>query len=232
MKVLELFAGTCSFSKVARELGHEVITLDNDNYHDVDIVKSILDFNPKEDLPKGWKPDIIWASPPCTTFSVMSNFNYWEKINDIPVPKNSKASINLAFVLKTLEIIKELKPRFWIIENPRGLLRKFPFMERLKKDTVTYCQYGTDYMKPTDLWNNINSWNPRPMCKNGMPCHQEARRGAKTGIQGDMKGGLRSSSRWSKANRVARSIVPRELCLEMLECIGRETKEDQIAEMP
>jgi len=210
MKILELFCGTKSISKVFEANGHEAITSDFDDYHNPDICKSILDFNPKKDLPKGWKPDVIWASPPCTTFSVMSNFNYW----DFPYPKNSKASINLAFVLKTLEIIEELKPKFWFIENPRGLLRKFKFMQRLPRKTVTYCQYGTKYMKPTDIFTNATHWIPRKMCKNGETCHEEARRGMKTGIQGE-QGGLRASSGWRKEDRVARSIIPKELCQEI-----------------
>jgi len=219
MKVLELFSGTESFSKVARERGHTTTTIDNDDYHNPDLCKSILDVDIK-DIP--FKPDIIWASPPCTTFSVMSNYRYW----DFPYPKNSKACINLAFVLKTLELIKELEPKYWFIENPRGLLRKFKFMEELNKNTVTYCQYGADYMKPTDIWTNCKEWIPRPMCKNGMPCHSEARRGSRTGIQGNVKGGLRATSDWSKANRVARSIVPRELCLEIIKVCESSHKKD------
>ncbi|MBE44264.1 MAG: DNA methyltransferase [Thaumarchaeota archaeon] len=207
MKILELFSGTASFSKIARSLGHECTTVDNDEYHNPDILIDILDFDPK--IFKGdW--DIIWASPPCTTFSVMSNYRYWDKLQ----PRNSKAAINMAWVLKTLEIIKELKPKYWFIENPRGLLRKFPFMEELPRNTITYCQYGTDYMKPTDIWTNFDKWTPRKMCKNGMPCHTEARRGSKTGIQSS--GGIRATSGWSKANRVARAIVPSELCKEIL----------------
>jgi hypothetical protein len=206
MKVLELFSGTESFSKVAREKGHDVFTIDNDPQHNPDLCKDILDLTIK-DIP--FKPDIIWSSPPCPTFSIMSNFREW----DFPHPRTSRACLHLAHVLKTLELIKELMPKYWIIENPRGLLRKFPFMIELNRDTVTYCQYGTDYMKPTDLWNNFNFWKPRPMCKNGDPCHNEARRGSKTGIQGT--GGIRRSPS-SKAGRINRAIVPRELCLEII----------------
>jgi len=221
MKILELFCGTKSISKAFKERGHEVFTLDNDDYHNPDLCKSILDFDVK-DLPKDWRnPDIIWASPPCTTFSVMSFYNYW----DFPYPKNSKASINLGFVLKTLEIIKELKPKYWFIENPRGLLRKFKFMEKLHRKTVTYCQYGTDYMKPTDIWTNATHWVPKPMCKPGADCHQEARRGSKTGIQGF--GGLRQSSGWRKEDRVARAIVPENLCLEIVDVCENKQKEEQ-----
>jgi len=222
MKVLELFCGTKSIGKSFVKLGCEVISLDNDDYHKPDICKSILDFS-VDDLPKGWKPDIIWASPPCTTFSVMSNFNYW----DFPYPKNSKACINQAFVLKTLEIINELKPKYWFIENPRGLLRKFKFMKQLPRKTVTYCQYGTTYMKPTDIWTNATGWIPCKMCKNGDSCHQEARRGAKTGVQG-VKGGIRDTYGWTKEDRVKRAIIPEKLCDEVAEfCMGLNGKHQE-----
>ncbi len=39
-------------------------------------------------------------------------------------------------------------------------------------------------MKPTDIWTNNPHWMPRPMCKNGDPCHVSAPRGSRTGTQG------------------------------------------------
>lgn len=39
-------------------------------------------------------------------------------------------------------------------------------------------------MKPTDIWTNAHFWKPKPMCKNGMPCHVAAPRGSRTGTQG------------------------------------------------
>ena len=117
-------------------------------------------------------------------------------------------------VEKTWEIVEHyLKlnlSMIFIIENPRGLLRKMDFMKDYDRTNVTYCQYGETRMKPTDIWtNNLknlynpNGWNPRLMCKNGMPCHESAPRGSRTGTQG-IKGNY------------LRSIVPYELCKEIL----------------
>lgn len=53
-----------------------------------------------------------------------------------------------------LEMIKELQPKYWFIENPRGGLRKMRFMQGLPRYTVTYCQYGDTRMKPTDIFTN------------------------------------------------------------------------------
>ena len=67
MKVLELFAGSRSFGKVAEKLGHEVFSVDINNFKNINLVKDI-EFLKKEDIP--FIPDFVWASPPCTTYSI------------------------------------------------------------------------------------------------------------------------------------------------------------------
>lgn len=202
MKVLELFAGSCSFSNVAKEYGYETFTTDYNNFDGIDYVTDILQFDYNE-LP--YKPDIIWASPPCTYFSVASIGKHWNKDN---TPKSIEAITGMAIVNKTKEIINTLQPKYFVIENPRGKLRKLDLLNSFNRVTVTYCQYGDNRMKPTDLWHNLG-WTPRPMCKNGMPCHVAAPRGSQTGTQG-LKGNYE------------RSKVPYELCKEILEYINND----------
>ena len=110
-----------------------------------------------------------------------------------------------------MEIIKQLNPKFFIIENPRGMLRKQDFMQGIKRNTVAYCQYGAKTQKPTDLWINFNH-KFKPMCKPGSPCHEKASRGARAGIQGINN----SFSNLGSKGKVARAIVPKELCLEII----------------
>lgn len=73
------------------------------------------------------------------------------------------------------------------------------FMKGLPRYTITYCQYGDNRMKPTDIWTNYSNPNFKPMCKNGDKCHESAPRGSKTGTQG-LKGS------------VERSMIPKEFC--------------------
>ncbi len=206
MKILELFSGTESFSKVARERGHQCFTIDiNPDFHP-NLVRDILNVT-VDDIP--FKPDIIWASPPCTCFSVASISTHWTGGLRKYIPKTESAEKSIEMVKKTFRIIKALNPKFWFIENPRGVLRKMKFMEGLSRKTVTYCQYGDDRMKPTDIWTNLKSWKPKPMCKNGDSCHISAPRGSKTGTQG-------------RKDSADRSKIPKELCLEIIRCCEKE----------
>ena len=211
MKSLELFAGTCSFSNVARGGGWHTFTSDFDAQFNTDYTVDIMEFDTSV-LP--WKPDFIWASPPCETFSVASMGYHWTGGKGAYLPKTDSCLAGIKRVEKTIKIIQELKPKYWIIENPRGVLRKMPFMAEFNRYTVTYCQYGDSRMKPTDLWSNLPLLEFLPMCKNGSPCHVAAPRGAKTGTQGIK--GYRDRSR-----------VPDALCSSVVKQIERATNADR-----
>lgn len=197
LKVLELFAGTRSIGKAFEERGHKVFSVEWDKSFDkIDLYKDIGNLTAEEVLEKFGRPDVIWASPDCTTFSVAAIYHH-RRLN--PITKSLDPITNYArFCDKVdthvLALIDELKPKYWFIENPRGAMRKMEWMQGLPRYTVTYCQYETDKplserrMKPTDIWTNHP--NPRflPACKNGDPCHARSPRGSKTGTQG-LKGG-------------------------------------------
>jgi len=198
MKVLELFSGSKVLSETFEERGHDTYTVDKEDEYQADLAADILDLE-VGDFPEEFRDaDVVWASPPCTTFSIASMYRYW----DDGEPSKSDTYIGLALVKKTLEIIHRIDPTYWFVENPRGMLRKVSFMSSLpRRVTVTYCQYGMDHMKPTDIWTNTD-WTPRPMCSVGDNCHTSTQRGSKTGVQG-------------KAGNHERAKLPVELCDEI-----------------
>lgn len=204
MQVLELFAGSKSIGKCADGLFFESYSSDIEQFGGINYVTDILNFDVTK-IP--FKPNIIWASPPCTAFSVAAIGKNWTKVGNDYLPKNPRAELGLKLVQKTLEIIEHFNPTYFFIENPRGMLRKMPIMAHLNRQGVTYCQYGDTRMKPTDIWTNSDKWIPRPMCSNGSSCHISAPRGSRTGTQG-------------LSNAFERSKIPRDLCIEILKsCI-------------
>lgn len=204
LKVLELFAGSRSIGKAAEKLGMEVFSSDIEPFENIDYQISILDFDVAK-VP--FVPDVIWASPPCQGFSVAAIGKNW--VSGEPfTPKTDSARLGIKLALRTLFIIgyflNENPNLIFYIENPRGKLRKAPFMESLPiLKTVTYCQYGDSRMKPTDIWTNNSAWNPKKACNNGDSCHVASPRGSRTGTQGLI-------------GDYERSKLPESLCLEVL----------------
>jgi hypothetical protein len=199
-KLLELFCGTKSIGKEFEKVGFHVTSVDLDPQFDASITADILDLDPEKLADGGW--DAVWASPPCDAFTVMLIGRNW---NHDHTPKHPDAVQGLAILEHTVQIIKaieEYNPQvMWWIENPRGKMRRMEVLQDFTRHTVSYCQYGDNRMKPTDIWTNT-LWVPRPMCKRGDDCHERAPRGSKTGTQG-----IRGSR--------DRAIIPSELCGEL-----------------
>ena len=224
MKVLELFGGSRSIGKACDELGYEVFSSDIINFKGIDYVCDIREYD-MSIVP--FTPDVIWASPPCTGFSVAAIGKNWVK-GEVFTPKTDSAKLGVDILNATLDIIKKymaINPNLiFYIENPRGKMRKSPNLSEeeiemrdgliMTRHTVTYCQYGDERMKPTDIWTNNFTWRPLKACNNGDPCHVAAPRGSKTGTQG-LKGNYE------------RSKIPHALCMEVM-CSFKKTLRDMV----
>lgn len=186
MLIFDFFSGTGSATQAFKDAGHTVITFELDKSFDATEWVDVFDLNAKDLIERYGVPDFIWASPPCTAFSVASMGHHWIAGGENPVPRTEQAKKAQELVAHTLLLINNLNPKNgWLMENPRGMLRKLPVVNGVPRITVTYCQYGDSRMKPTDLWGFVHSnWKSRKMCKNGWPCHTPAPRGSQTGTQG------------------------------------------------
>lgn len=183
MRVLDLFSGLNGWSDPMWARGHEVFSIDIDERFEADVymdagnVDAVIAALP-------WVPDLIVASPPCTSFSTMVMGRNWTHDGQ---PRTPVAIEGLRLVAATLELIDRLEPELWIIENPRARLRTLGVMDGYGvRKTVTYCRLGDERMKPTDLWlgGDWESLDLPPMCHNGNPDHIPAPRGSYTGTQG------------------------------------------------
>jgi len=202
MNVLELFAGSRSIGKVGDELGMNVFSVDWEKYEDIDLCIDVAKLT-KEDIP--FTPDVIWASPDRTTKTIATMSTH--RKNRKPKSEYAKkCDITNQHFISLIKEWLEINPKMvFFIENPRGMLRKMPWMQEFKRHTVWYCVYGDERAKPTDIWTNSDTWIPRPVCHNGnKECHHApAPRGSKTGTQG-------------RKGSYERSKIPEELCREVL----------------
>ena len=182
------------------------------DFENIDLYEDIGKLTAQDILDKFGRPDVIWASPDCTTFSIAAISHHRRKNPETGSldPVSEYAKFCDVVDNHVINLIRELNPTYYFIENPRGGMRKMTWMQDLPRYTVTYCKYETDKpaserrMKPTDIWTNHPNPKFLPMCKNGDPCHASAPRGSRTGTQG-LKG--------SKE----RSIIPKALCKHIVE---------------
>lgn len=187
-KMLDLFCGTKSMAKAFERAGWETYTVDWEEKFAPTLCCDVntLTVDKIIELCDG-VPDFVHMSPDCTSYSVAAIFHHrkqnkttgeLEAITDYAkfCDKTNTYIIDL--------IVNKLKPQFYTIENPRAAMRKMSFVNDLPRYTVTYCQYGDNRQKPTDIWTNIPNPSFKPPCKPGSSCHEAAPRGSTTGTQG------------------------------------------------
>ena len=79
--------------------------------------------------------------------------------NEMGNEKKSRGKLKAAdeIARASLRAISDSKAPVWFLENPHTQLYQRPFMQALDalRAPCTYCMYGTDYKKQTDIWTNI-----------------------------------------------------------------------------
>lgn len=204
LRMWELCCGSKTVAQAFKDAGWQVWTTDIEPECKPDFIGDLRNYD-FEDLVRisGFRPDFIWFSPPCTVYSVANlGKHHFEKRGKSLVPVTPEALESNRFVLHGLDIITASECAYAVIENPRALLRTQSMMKQLPRFTVTYCQYGLDHMKPTDLWGWVPySWSPRA-CNPGDDCHDASPRGSNLGVA-------------KHRDPRVRAIVPRDLALEL-----------------
>jgi len=216
--MIDLFSGLNGWSQPWIDRGIHTTRIDLADHANVTLRADILTLTPSKihaEHGVEYVPELVAASPPCTSFSVASIQHHWNKEDGVFIPKSDAARLGLKLMNHAFEIL-DYFASFGvpcILENPRGVMRKVA--PRPPDHTITYCKYGDNTMKPTDLWTwNMDNWEARPACKRyrydsegniiNRHCHHEvARRGMSTGLQG------------KKKRDPIRSLIPIELAMSV-----------------
>ena len=120
-RLLDLYSGTHSVGNVAQELGYNVTSLD---LQGADIECNVLEWN-YTDYEPGYF-DIIWASPPCETFSTVRRSNIGRNGYTHESIEKDMLERGVPILRKTEQIIKYFEPKLWFMENPQtGKMKDF-----------------------------------------------------------------------------------------------------------
>tara|TARA_R110000822_G_C15071221_1_gene468618 strand:+ start:46 stop:654 length:609 start_codon:yes stop_codon:yes gene_type:complete len=179
MEVLDLFCGTKSLKPIVIEKGWKYIGLDIEEKFNPEICMDFLDWNYKNFV----APDILWASPDCSVYSMAAGSKSFNKDRE---PVSDKAKLHLKILDKLKKVINyylEQNPNLiYYVENPTA--RMVWFMTDYPRYDISYCKYGFDRMKPTTIWSNIEGFIPKKCKKKDNCTHIKAPRGSNTGTQG------------------------------------------------
>ncbi len=126
------------------------------DFENIDLYEDISKVAAEDILRLFGKPDVIWASPTALLLVLQRISHHRKKIQRQEVLNRSVHMQKFCDKVDkhVLELIEQLQPKYYFIENPRGGMRKMEWMKNLPRYTVTYCQYGDNRMKPTDIWTN------------------------------------------------------------------------------
>ena len=104
--MLDLFCGLGGASEAARAMGWEV--------HGVDVSPEVRPDEVADLASWSWggrRPDLLWASPPCTEFAR----------EDMPWCRTGVAP-DLTLARAVVRIVEECRPAWWVVENVRGAI--------------------------------------------------------------------------------------------------------------
>ena len=168
-KLLELFSGTHSVGKVAKDLNYDVVSLDLEIGAECPFGSGYVSpHHIQEDIMKWdytvYPPytfDVISASPVCLWWSQLrycckgrhlSSLGRKLTAEDI---ENDIIEFGIPMIEKVFEIIEYFQPKHYWIENPQTGRMKEYINDLVPYVDVDYCMYGLEYKKRTRIWTNI-----------------------------------------------------------------------------
>jgi site-specific DNA-cytosine methylase len=148
--------------------GYKATTVDIETKYKPSICKDILKLK-LCDIPQRNNITLVWASIPCTVYSIQSLRHHWYTFpyanrQYYYLPKSKESLTAIRILEKTLWLLRKINPQYFIIENPRGALRHMPQISAIPfRHTVSYSDYNSPLYKPTDLFTNIPGLHLKPI---------------------------------------------------------------------
>ena len=167
MRLLELFSGTHSVGRKAKELGWEVTSVDISDYngkYPPTFLTDILDWDYKVFPPDHF--DVVWCSPPCVFYCRLQHINLNKKKANGTIWTKADWERDMAqadrLVQRALDIVAYFMPHKWFLENPQtGFLKDRKFMKDIPFVDVDFCRYcDWGYRKRTRIWTNVETFAP------------------------------------------------------------------------
>ena len=199
----------------------EVATVDIREEFDPNLCADVLDLQPS-DLRKligDYDVLVVLAGHPCTLFTTAGNHAEWDLEAREPVGQRAQRHTTMLF--HTIGLIRALAPDYWYLENPRR--SRINWLIGPPEATVTYCQYGMDYQKPTGLWGDHAPGMTYKSCPRGANCHV-------SNTEDDGTSAVRSMP----SDTDERSLFPRELSEAIRDAVETaiETPQPTQSELP
>lgn len=148
--ILSLFDLSGEWGQPWADAGYNVIPIDIQDGLDVHKINAEYLYDEM-----GVEGDIygILAATPCTDFANSGARHFAEKDED----GRTEASKELVFA--TLALIEELRPSFWVLENPVGRIERLTGLPKARM-SFEPSHFGNPYTKKTMLWGNFNAELP------------------------------------------------------------------------
>ena len=202
--VLELCCGWKSFSEVlVRDHGWTADTLDVLPKFRPTLTCDVTQWDYLAHYAAHPPPDVVWASPPCRTFSVANWGKHRGGDGGATSADGAQGDACVRACLAVIEHLRTLNPRLvYFVENPaHGAFRKLdcvrPFIDAGMCRWLQYGDYAPDThsMKPTLVLTNCARWHARPAVMRKSLVH------------------------WNHLSKKKRTIMPRALCEEIARAV-------------
>ena len=99
----------------------------------------------------GGRWGVVLLAPPCTEFAVSGA--RWFAAKDA----DGRTAAAIALVRAALNVVHELRPRVWALENPTGRLARLVPEVGPVRLSFDPCDYGDAWTKRTHLWGWFNT---------------------------------------------------------------------------